>query len=75
MTPKPMRLSSSRPLHEFVDPEQREDQLAFERVMARLASMTPEEVIRDGVERGVLNPDGTIKRPEGEPALGLPYPP
>jgi hypothetical protein len=36
--------------------------------------MTREEFIRSGVERGVLNSDGTIKRPPGEPCLGLPYP-
>lgn len=55
----------------FVDPDVYEAELAFMRMMAQLCAETPEERLRWGIERGVLNPDGTWKLPEGDPCVTI----
>jgi hypothetical protein len=53
----------------IVDPAVREAEEAFQRMMSWFRSMTREEHIRFGVERGVLNADGTPKPLEGDPCV------
>jgi hypothetical protein len=55
----------------IVDPAVQEEEDAFERMMERFSRMTREEHIRFGVERGVLNPDGTPKPLKGDPCVTL----
>jgi hypothetical protein len=66
-TTKPPYISTLRPIEELVDPEMREIRRVFDRMMAKVHSMTPEEFIEYQIECGVCNPDGTFKWPEGEP--------
>jgi hypothetical protein len=53
----------------IVDPAVQEAEEAFQRMMEWFRGMTREEHIRFGVERGVLNADGTPKPLEGDPCV------
>jgi hypothetical protein len=53
----------------IVDPAVQEEEDAFQRMMQRFKNTPREELIRFGVERGVLNPDGTPKPIEGDPCV------
>ncbi|MBC8069010.1 MAG: hypothetical protein IAG13_11810 [Deltaproteobacteria bacterium] len=55
----------------IVDPAVQEAEEVFQRVMARLRSMTDEEYLRWGLERGFLHPDGTLRHPEGDPCVTM----
>lgn len=61
--------SSTAKTRVFVDPVEREKEEAFQRMMSRFRAMSREEYVRDGIARGVLNPDGTPKEPEGLPCV------
>lgn len=55
----------------IVDPAVRAAEDAFQRMMALFRAMTPEDRLRFGVERGLLNADGTPKLPEGDPCVTI----
>jgi len=55
----------------IVDPAVQAAEEAFQRMMARFRAMTPQERLRFGIERGLLNPDGTPKLPEGDPCVTI----
>lgn len=59
------------PQRVIVDPAVQVAEDAFQRMMARFRKKTREERIRFGVERGLLNPDGTPKLPEGDPCVTI----
>lgn len=61
-----MTVSNLRPIEELVDPEAREFRTAFERMMAKLHAMTPEQRLEYRIQSGKYHP-------EGEP-IGMPYP-
>ena len=66
-----MKLMAERSERVIVDPAVREAQDAFRRMMALFPAKTPEERLRFGVERGLLNPDGTPRLPEGDPCVTI----
>jgi hypothetical protein len=53
----------------FVDPADQAEEAAFERMMTRVQSMTPEERLRYEVECGIRTSDGSFVLPEGEPCV------
>lgn len=53
----------------IVDPAVQEAEDEFQRMMEWFRGMTREEHIRFGIERGMLNADGTPKLPEGDPCV------
>lgn len=55
----------------IVDPAVQEAEDVFQRMMARLRKMTPEDLLRWQIERGYMNPDGTPRLPEGDPCVTL----
>ncbi|MEM9453778.1 MAG: hypothetical protein AAGF11_06335 [Myxococcota bacterium] len=62
-------MSTSKHKHVIVDPTVQEAEDEFQRMMEWFRGMTREEHIRFGIERGVRNPDGTPKLPEGDPCV------
>lgn len=60
---------ADKPERVIVDPAVREAEDAFQRMMTRFRAKSPEEHLRFGVERGLLNADGTPKLPEGDPCV------
>lgn len=59
------------PRRVIVDPAVQAAEDAFERMMTRFRKKTREERIRFGVERGLLNPDGSPRLPEGDPCVTI----
>jgi hypothetical protein len=62
---------ADKPERVIVDPAVQEAEDAFQRMMARFRAKTPEEHLRFGIERGLLNPDGSPKLPEGDPCVTI----
>jgi hypothetical protein len=58
----------------FVDPADQAEEEAFERMMARLQAMTPDERLRHDVECGLRRPDGSFELPVGDPCVTLLHP-
>ncbi len=63
------KLSEQRTKRVIVDPAVREAERAFQRMIARLKSMTREEHIAWAIKRGLRNEDGSPKLPEEPPYL------
>jgi hypothetical protein len=62
---------ADRPQRVIVDPAVQEAEDAHQRMMVRFRAMTREQRLRWGVDRGLLNPDGTPKLPEGDPCVTI----
>ncbi len=60
---------SERATRVIVDPAVHEAEQAFERMMARFRTMTREEQLRFWIEKGLMNPDGTWRLPDGDPCV------
>lgn len=43
----------------------------FDSMMAKFREMSPEDRVRVGVSGGFMNPDGTPRDPEGDPAVSI----
>lgn len=56
----------------IVDPSVRKAEAAFQRMLARLKNASREELIAWGIERGLMNEDGSPKLPEEPPYSAIP---
>ena len=56
----------------IVDPSVRKAEASFQRMLARLKNASREELIAWGIERGLLNEDGSPKLPEEPPYSAMP---
>jgi hypothetical protein len=62
-------MSEQRAKRVIVDPAVREAERAFQRMFARLKSMSREERLARAIEHGLRNEDGSPKLPEEPPYL------
>lgn len=61
--------TSQKPARIIVDPAVWEAEQNFQKMMARFRARTLEQHIRWEIEHGFMNPDGSVKLPEGDPCV------
>lgn len=61
--------TSQKPARIIVDPAVWEAEQNHQRMMARFRAQTLAERIRWSIEHGFMNPDGSVKLPEGDPCV------